>query len=319
MTTPGARILPWEGQPQPHPILATAVIPWTERYAFDEGIFRREVRAIAEGLTRHIYIFGTAGEGHAVTDSQFGQIASAFWKVSGECGVRPMAGVISLSLGTVVERIARARDLGFREFQISLPAWGALTDGELDRFFAETCGRFPDCFFLHYNVARAKRMLTAADYRRLEQAHPNLVAVKATGVDAAQAREFLTAVPRLKFYFTEPGYVAGRKAGPCGLLISMASMHHGLARRFVDGDDALREEFAAEFRAIGQVLKDKVSRGRLHMDGAFDQMIFRVNHPWFPTRLLPPYEGPSEEDFRLFRESLPARWKAENPPSPAPS
>jgi dihydrodipicolinate synthase/N-acetylneuraminate lyase len=221
-----------------------------------------------------------------------------------------MVGVISLSLGTIIERIERSRSLGFREFQISLPSWGALTDRELDRFFAETCGRFPDCSFLHYNVARAKRMLGPAEYRRLAEAHPNLVAVKATGVDAAQVRDFLATVPRLKFYFTEFGYAEGRRIGSCGLLISMASMHHGRAREFVGGDDGLRAGFLEDFRAIGANLRDTISKGRLHMDGAYDQMIFRVNNPWFPTRLLPPYEGPSEEDFRRFRDSLPARWKS---------
>jgi len=50
-----------------------------------------------------------------------------------------MVGIISLSLSTIIERIGLARDLVFREFQLSLPSWGALNDRELTIFFRETC------------------------------------------------------------------------------------------------------------------------------------------------------------------------------------
>ena len=36
------------------------------------------VRARLAGGIRHLYVFGTAGEGYAVTDSQFHAITSAF-------------------------------------------------------------------------------------------------------------------------------------------------------------------------------------------------------------------------------------------------
>src|SRR5581483_6479576 len=126
-------------------ILATAVIPWRPDHRFDEATFRRQVATIARGLTTHIYVFGTAGEGYAVTDAQGDEIAAAFWRAAQDFGVSPMLGVVSLSLPTILGRIERGRALGFREFQISLPSWGALNDRDLDAFFAETCGRFPDC------------------------------------------------------------------------------------------------------------------------------------------------------------------------------
>ncbi len=78
-------------------ILATAVVPWTDRLEFDEPAFRRQVHAIARGLTRHIYVFGTAGEGYAVTERQFDQITRAFWASAQEAGVTPMVGVIHAS------------------------------------------------------------------------------------------------------------------------------------------------------------------------------------------------------------------------------
>ena len=47
----------------PPAILATAVVPWTERYEFDEPRFKRQVHTIARTLTKHIYIFGKGGGG----------------------------------------------------------------------------------------------------------------------------------------------------------------------------------------------------------------------------------------------------------------
>lgn len=290
------------------PILATAVVPWTADFQFDAASFRRQVHTIARGLTRRIYIFGTAGEGYAVTDAQFKEIGRCFLEVSREEAVQPMLGIISLSLPTIVERIAWGRSVGFRDFQLSLPAWGALNDAELDRFFAETCGRFPDCQFHHYNLARSNRVLNASDYRRLADAHPNFVAVKASVADPAIIRDFMALTPRLQFFFTERGYVEARRLGPCGLLISVASVQYARAKEFVATDDATRARLFESLQGVGRKLKE-VCAGRYHLDGAFDKMLYRVSDPSFPLRLLPPYQFASEAEFDAFRAGLPVEWR----------
>ncbi len=294
----------------PLPILATAVVPWTDAFQFDVERFRQQVQTIARGLTRHIYLFGTAGEGHAVSEAQFDDIAAAFLTIAAEEQVQPMLGVISLSLPTIIGRIERGRALGFREFQISLPAWGSLNDPELDTFFAQTCGRFPDCRFLHYNLTRTKRLLAPTDYSRLAAAHPNLVAVKMSTDDAALVAALLAAAPRLRFYFTEFGYVHARQLGKaCGLLISLATANYPQAHQFIHADDTHRAECVADFRAmVGTMLA--LGQDRFHMDGAFDKLLHRLHDPEFPLRLLPPYASATEADFLRFRETLPPRWRA---------
>ena len=292
----------------PPAILATAVVPWTERYEFDEATFRREVQTIARTLTRHIYVFGTAGEGHAVTEKQFDQITKAFWFSAQESGVSPMVGLISLSLPTIIERIERCRALGFRTFQLSLPSWGALNDRELDAFFAETCGRFPDCQFHHYNLLRTKRLLTAVEYRRLAAAHPNFIAVKTGANDPAIVADLLTVSPRLRFYFGELGYVIARRTHDVGLLISLASVNPARAKAFVAGDDARRAADLVELKAMLATLME-LSAGRFHIDSAYDKMLFRVADPKFPLRLLPPYVSATEEDFDRFLAAIPAGWR----------
>ncbi len=293
---------------KPAEILATAVVPWTATYEFDEDAFHRQVCTIAAGLTRHIYIFGTAGEGYAVTERQFDRIARAFWASSQSCNVQPMLGLISLSLPAIIERIERGRAMGFRLFQLSLPSWGPLNDRELDTFFAETCGRFPDCNFHHYNLLRTKRLLTSVEYARIAAAHPNLVAVKAGTGDPAIIADLLKVAPRLRFYFTEIGYEIARRTHDAGLLISLASVNYARAKEYVAGDAARRAADVVDFQAMIGLVRELATRG-YHMDGAFDKMLFRMTDPAFPLRLLPPYVSATEADWAHMRDALPARWK----------
>jgi hypothetical protein len=74
--------------------LATACLPWTESGDFLEEVFRREVRALRRSGFENLYIFGTAGEGYAVTDRQFDQIVGAFADEMRQGNAEPMVGVI---------------------------------------------------------------------------------------------------------------------------------------------------------------------------------------------------------------------------------
>ena len=292
----------------PADILATAVIPWTDTFEFDEACFRRQVHIIARELTQHLYIFGTAGEGYAVSESQFDRITRVFWQSAKECAAVPMVGIISLALTTIIERIDRCRTLGFRRFQISLPSWGALNDQELDGFFAETCGRFPDCQFHHYNLLRTKRLLTSVEYRRLALNHPNFVGVKAGSGDPGIIADLLTVSPRLRFFLSEMGFALARKTHDAGLLISLASINPKRAKAFVAGTNEQRTADLADFEGMIATLKD-LSANRYHIDGAYDKMLFRVTDPKFPLRLLPPYASATEEDFARFLAALPVGWR----------
>jgi len=240
----------------PANILATCCIPWNEDGSLAEEIFRREIRNLRENLTRDLYLFGTAGEGYAVTDQQFDEIVRVFREETNQPDVRGMVGVISLSLPIMIERIGRAREQGIRYFQISLPAWGALTDGELKTFFKEICGRFPDCSFLHYNLMRTKRLITPDEYAVLANEHPNLVATKNSTDSEGRIQGLMAKAPQLQHFFTETGYGIGRQIGECGLLISMASVQFAEAKRYYE---AGRRRDTAALLPLQAELKDMVN------------------------------------------------------------
>jgi len=67
---------------------STCVLPWDDRLRFDEDAFREHVRLAAAHMTRHLYVFGTAGEGYAVTEMQFRDIVLRPASVTGRQQVR---------------------------------------------------------------------------------------------------------------------------------------------------------------------------------------------------------------------------------------
>jgi dihydrodipicolinate synthase/N-acetylneuraminate lyase len=295
-------------------ILAACCIPWNEDGSLAEEIFRREIRNLLTNLTRDIYLFGTAGEGYAVTEKQFDQIVRIFREETNQPDVRGMVGVISLSLPTVIERIERAREMGIRHFQISLPSWGALGDGELKTFFKETCGRFPDCSFLHYNLMRTKRLVTPEEYAAFASEHPNLVATKNSTDSMERVQGLMSKAPQLQHFFTETGFAYGSQIGECGLLISTASIHFAAAKKYFEaGRTRDFETLLGTQRELTEMVLDLVALGRseAHMDGAFDKVFCKIHDPKFPLRLLPPYAGLSDETFRkivsMIQEKFP-RW-----------
>jgi hypothetical protein len=271
----------------PAHILATCVVPWKPDFSFDADLFREEVRLLRDNFTRQLYVFGTAGEGYGVSDRQFKQVVEAFLAEMTGAHDCPMVGVISLSLPTIIERIEWCGSVGVREFQISLPCWGALHDREVDIFFRETCGRFPQFKFLHYNLLRSRRVLNGADYARLSMAHGNLVAVKFGG-DHNSRIDLLTKSPELQCFFTEPGYAEERDDFECGLLASYSGTDFRLAKTFFNARGAELQELGSRLDLIRQALVDAIGQ-TAHMDGAYDKLITKTHMPNFPLRLLPPY------------------------------
>lgn len=306
----------------PRCILATCPLPWDEEGSLMPGLLTAEVQGLAQAGYRRLYLFGTAGEGYAVDEARFDEASRVFLDACAEVNVEPMLGVISTSLPTVIGRIERARGWGVRDFQISLPSWGPLADREVDRFFAETCGRFLDCRFLHYNLGRARRVLEPSDYARLAAAHPNLVATKQAGIASLEtALALCDAAPDVRHFVGEGMFAALAPLRPCGLLISVGLVHPVRGRELYEAAIAGAETELARLRDEVEA----VTRMVLHaggegpkMDGTYDKAIWKLHDPRFPLRLLPPYEGMSDAAFAEFRAKLcreVLRWAPGSTPS----
>jgi dihydrodipicolinate synthase/N-acetylneuraminate lyase len=288
-------------------ILVSCEIPWDEREELEKDIFRQEIRHFLALGFRDLYIFGTAGEGYAVDTRRYEAIVRMFREETAQDGVTAMVGAIGLSTANVVERLAIAYRAGFRHFQVSLPCWGALDDRELSRFFREVCGAFPDSKFLHYNLARSRRVLTAGDYRRIAAVVPNLVATKNTGTTVADTAELMRTVPELQHFFGEAMFPTGCLFGECSLLSSFGPMLPSRTREFFECGRA--RDFGNLFRLQAEYLAFIAEimsplQGASRMDGAYDKMWVRLSGVPMPLRLLSPYESFSEDECEQCRRIL---------------
>ena len=291
----------------PQGILVSCEIPWDDREQFQEATFREEVRrAIAHGF-HNIYIFGTAGEGDAVDTERFRRIVEVFAEETRGESIRTQVGVIALSTPNVIERIGVAHRLGFRGFQIALLCWGALNDEELLRFFKDVCGAFPDSSFLHYNLGRAKRMLTAGDYRRIADAVPNVPVTKITGTSVYEAAGLMRQVPEVQHHFGEALFPIGCLYGECSLLSSFGALMPKRTQEFFEyGRTQQFEKLFPMLRDYLNVVEDFLAPTAYKelIDGAYDKMIVRLSGLDFPLRLLSPYEWFPEEVFDACRKIL---------------
>jgi dihydrodipicolinate synthase/N-acetylneuraminate lyase len=291
----------------PRTVLGTVCLPWREDGRLDTAMFRRTVAHLVGAGMPDLYVFGTAGEGYAVTDAVFRQVAELFADAMREAGGSPpMVGVVSLSLATVLERIAFCRGLGITTFQFSLPNWAATSDSEMARVFAEICGAFPDCRFLHYNLMRSGRLVQPRHYAELAERHPNLVATKYGGGDPFLISGLMLHAPQLQHFFTEQGYYLGAPLGECALLTSISSSNPARAHEYLQagaGGDAAR--FAELYRELCGVLHALLgATGTAYIDGAYDKAIHRLSLPDFPLALLPPYATTTPEQFARYRERM---------------
>ena len=293
-------------------ILAACPTAWDEREELDEGIFRREVQMVLAAGYPDLYVFGTGSEGYAVDTRRFTQVARVFWDEVKGPGTFPMIGVIGLSTANIVERLRIAHEIGFRTFQISLPSWGPLNDDELLRFFVDVCGTFPDSTFLNYNLPRVKRVLTGRDYARILREVPNLVATKTTAGGLAGAEELVTNAPELMHFMGEGNFPHGCMFGEVGLLSSYGEVAPGKSRQLFEAgvrrDVATLFDLQTQFQTFSTDLWSVGSAGP-HMDGAYDKMLIKLGMlPEFPLRLLSPYQGFTDDDYRAFKRVLDEKY-----------
>lgn len=295
----------------PQAILVSCEIPWDEQERLLEDVFRQEIRHVLAAGFRHVYTFGTAGEGYAVDLARFRRVVEIFREETRGEGVHAQIGVIALSTAQFHERLGIAYEAGFREFQISLPSWGALNDREMMRFFVDVCSAWPDARFLHYNLARTKRVLTGPEYRRIADAAPNLVATKNTGTTVHGTMDLLKHAPDLQHFFGEAMFPTGCLHAECSLLASFAPLFPRQTHRLFEYGRARQWDqlfsYQAEYLRVVEDIIAPMRRQNL-IDGAYDKALVRLGGVPMPLRLLSPYESFSEETFEECRAILHSKY-----------
>lgn len=294
----------------PRLAMAPVLLPWKEDFTLDESMLRKTIKTLVDGGLKYLYTFGTAGEGYAVDDEMFTHITSIFMDEVKGTDVVPITGIISLSMPEIIHRIRLAYDLGARDFQISFPSWGALTDEEVDIFFHHVCDPFPDCRFMHYNNGgRSKKLLRAKDYIRLADQIPNLTSVKFVNDSLEDVINAVRAETPIQFILSEYGYGLGCFYGECSLLFSSIGSHLPTAWKLFEAGKNLDIPVLTELEkevAISQEILFKHCASPV-INAAYDKLYVKAFLPEFPMRLYPPYQTFRDEQVENYMNEMKER------------
>ncbi|MBH04746.1 MAG: hypothetical protein CMJ20_00335 [Phycisphaeraceae bacterium] len=278
--------------------------PWTEQYELHEEMFTKHTEQLLHLGYTHLYVMGTAGEGHAMTDSRYQRVVDVFLQVANKPGLFPQVGVISLSADHMIERVHYAHEKGARMFQISLPSWGRLSGTEKVTYINTVCSSFPDAKFLHYNYASSINSMTADDYCSAVAAVPNLVATKISIKNMALIRALMTRVPQLQHFFMATAFPYACLYGECSLINSLGPVFPNLTRKLFEAGKS--GDLTTAFTIQRRMLQIHEGLGRhvkgAKIDGAWDKLNTWLVDPDYPRRLLPPYEMMSDEEATKARD-----------------
>ncbi|MFP5330752.1 MAG: dihydrodipicolinate synthase family protein [Acidimicrobiia bacterium] len=281
----------------PQGILKGVNTPWTEDFELDEDIFVAHTERLVNLGFSHLYVMGTAGEGHNVGDDAFRRIVDVFLDATDRPGLFPQVGVITLSVEHMIERISYAHRRGARMFQIVLPSWGPMEQSEKRIFFEAVCGRFPDAEFLHYNYPYGVNTMSPADYEMVCESVGNLVATKTSTMDMGFIRGVMQRAGVLQHFFLQGPFPYGCVYGECSLISSLAPVFPNTSMALFEAgrDGDLHQAFAIQKRLLEAAEGLYSAVKRRHIDGAFDKLTSWLVDPEFPRRLLPPSEPISDE------------------------
>ena len=292
------------GKRYPSVMMASALMPWDENYDFMPGLFAKQVRHMVDNGLRHIYLFGTAGEGYAVNTRQFEQIVNLFADIMQGDSLYPMVGLVDMSVSRMKEKLEIAYSYGIREYQFSLPCWAQLNNDEIFDFFDALLPNYPDCKFLNYNLTKTKRLLEPEELFELAQLHPNFVAVKHTRGEESDFAAIAASGTPLQFFITERNFLNLSKITECGLLMSISNTDLTLAKEFFKSCKAKNFVEAGRIMDILWEIRTAMINSVTFpaIDGVYDKLYTKYNVRDFPLRLLPPYQSASDEVFNKFAE-----------------
>jgi dihydrodipicolinate synthase/N-acetylneuraminate lyase len=295
--------------------LVSVPIPWDGNDQFLTDLFRNAIQKLLKEGCDGLYLFGTSGEGYAVTDDEFSHIVDVFVESTADFSGFRQVGCFGLSSDQVKNRCGIAREAGLQSVQITLPFWKELNDEELAGYFSDVCGSFPELSFLLYNNPRNKRKLKGKELEELHGINPNLYAAKTGSGTWLDYFELITESPSLVHFVTEPAFHFSYSLGTVGLIPSSNYVfpHKSLAyyNAVVSNDTKTAHRLHKDI--VGFFYKTAiplVNKG--YIDGAIDKAYARIGGMDMPLNIKSPYMSLSKEDYKWLESVVKREFNAES-------
>jgi len=205
-------------------IWAGVTMSWDEANRFDEETYAANVRRVIDAKVHGIYTTGSTGEFYALEFDEFRRMVDIQAELCGRAKMPLQIGCCSDVTHTTVKLLEYAASkAAVGAAQVVLPYWMELTDREMLQFFKDLHSACPDLPLVHYNIPRAKRFLTGADYRKVLAICPSLIGVKFTfaGQYFAALQDALRITPQLSYYVGENLLASAMQLGAHGCYSSL--------------------------------------------------------------------------------------------------
>ena len=298
--------------------LVSVPVPWNLDGSLSPHLFRDAVHKLMREGCDGLYLFGTSGEGYAVTDEEFRKIVDAFVDATAEYTGFRQVGCFGLSSDQVKHRCRIAAERGVQGVQITLPFWKELNDAELTRYFVDVCGDFQALSFLLYNNPRNKRRLNGKELEAVHGVAPNLQGVKTGSGAWLDFYELITESASLAHFVTEPAFLFCHGLGDVGLIPSSNYLFPTRCRAYYDavisGDLEMARRLHREIvRFFHKTATPLAQKG--YIDGAIDKAYARIGGMDMPLDMKSPYISLSDEDFRWLESIVQTEFADRTTPS----
>jgi dihydrodipicolinate synthase/N-acetylneuraminate lyase len=289
-------------------------VAWDQDGLFLPDLFRKAIHKLLQEGCDGLYIFGTSGEGYAVSDDEFTQIVDVFVDATDAFTGFRQVGCFGLSSDQVKNRCRLVTELGIHSVQITLPFWKELNDVELSRYFSDVCGSFPELSFLLYNNPRNKRRLKGKELEVIHGLTPNLKGTKTGSGAWLDFYELITESPSLVHFVTEAAFLFSHGLGTVGVIPSMNYVFPQRSRAYYEAVKAndletahlLHKDIVRFFHKTATPLIQKC-----YIDGAIDKAYARIGGMDIPLNLKSPYIPLSDEDFEWLQSVVQSEFTAE--------
>ncbi|MBL9216681.1 MAG: dihydrodipicolinate synthase family protein [Opitutaceae bacterium] len=287
---------PWAGLP----------VAWDEQFRFDESTYREDVARCCRAGIPGVYTCGTSGEFYAMEFDEFQAVTRAAVEVGAAHGTPVMIGVTSTYTLGAVRRAAFAAETGAQAIQVALPFWLPVEDREIVPFFREVAAAAPGLAFSIYETMRAKKVLTIDQHRRVKDAVPDYLMVKANTPALGSTAEGCRQLSEFVNVFSEEEH--WNLLGPAGVAGCCSSKVYGFPRYILGLWRLLEQQDWPELdrqlgslRAVTTFYRTR-NQGRGLTDSALDRMLGRLQ-PFLGTslRCRRPYPHITEQDLAELR------------------
>ena len=287
--------------------LVSIPIPWDDNGDLLTDLFRGAIHKFLTEGCDGLYLFGTSGEGYAVTEEEFSQIVGVFADETSDAGVFRQVGCFGLSSDQVKDRCAIVVERGIEGVQFTLPFWKEVSDPELILYFEDVCGHFPGLSFMLYNTPRNRRKLSGKELAGIQEQVPNLHGAKTGGGDWFGFFELLTEAPAIRHFVTEPAFLFCRTLGAAGVIPSSNYCRPRACRQYYDAvvNGRLDEAWALHrdiIRFFHTTAVPLVSKG--YIDGAIDKAYAKIGGTEIPLTMKSPYVALTAEDYAWLERTI---------------